>query len=190
MAEDDDEETAAVLTEHPHPPPGLRVKLDKGFKQGIYCTYVEYDALVSQVGFMAARRQALAYGALLRGQLGRMAGHALDDTDDASHSGDPRRKYDLESTFLSFALTTDDGRWHDAAMTERFRIALLRADQQWDQAQAGVDARRRDGRREAFRHRLDTLLAGESYRQVDAATKERLLAEITALVFPPKGREL
>ena len=75
-------------------------------------------------------------------------------------------------------------------MTARFRLALLRADQQWDQAQAGMDTQRRAGRQDAFRRRLDALLDGESYRHLDAATKERLLAEVTALVFPLKGRGL
>lgn len=46
---------------------------------------------------------------------------------------------------------------------------------------------RRQGRVEAFRRRLGTLLEDESYRHVEAATKERLLAEVTELVFPPKG---
>ena len=41
-----------------------------------------------------------------------------------------------------------------------------------------------------FRQKLETLLEAEAYRQLDGTTKERLLAEITALAFPPKGREL
>ena len=91
---------------------------------------------------------------------------------------------------MLFALTSEDGRWHDDAIKERFHIALLRADQQRDQHQAGVNEQRRDDRRERFRQRLETLLAGDSYRQMDGAMKERLLAEVTALVFAPKGREL
>ena len=75
-------------------------------------------------------------------------------------------------------------------MKERFQVALLRTDQQRDQMQAREDARRRDGRRESFRRRLDALLSGEPYRTVDAGTKERLLAEVTDLAFPPRGREL
>ncbi len=94
----------------------------------------------------------------------------------------------MENTFLSIAVTSEDGRWHDKAIRESFRVALLRADQAWDQMQAGKDEERRDSLRERFRQRLGTLLDGEAYRHVDAATKERLLAEVKALVFSPKGR--
>jgi hypothetical protein len=48
---------------------------------------------------------------------------------------------------------------------------------------------RHSSRRGRFRQRLDALLAGEVYRHVDAATRERLLAEVTALAFPPRGME-
>jgi hypothetical protein len=75
-------------------------------------------------------------------------------------------------------------------MTERFQVALVRTDQQQDQMQTREDARRRDGRREAFRRRLDALLSGEPYRTVDPGTKERLLVQVTDLAFPPRGREL
>jgi hypothetical protein len=92
-------------------------------------------------------------------------------------------------TFLSFAITAEDGHYHDAALKERFRIALLRADQEWDQVQARAGDKRRDSRRDRFRQRLDTLLASEVYRHVDGVTKERLLSEVTELAFPPKGRE-
>jgi hypothetical protein len=118
-----------------------------------------------------------------------MAGYSPDGIEDFSHSGDPRRKHDLEHTFLSFALTSNDGLWHDAAMKRQFQIAPLRADQQWDQHQARLDAKRRDRQRESFRQRLDTLLEGENFRHIDGATKERLLAEVTALVFLAKGYE-
>jgi hypothetical protein len=119
-----------------------------------------------------------------------MEGFSIGAIDDASHSGDHRRKRDLECSFLSFDVTSEDGRWHDEAIKERFRIALLRADQLRDQHQAGMKERRRADSRERFRQRLERLLEGEAYRQLDAATKERLLAEVTALVFSPKGREL
>jgi hypothetical protein len=75
-------------------------------------------------------------------------------------------------------------------MTKRFHLVLLQADQQWDQAQAGAHARRRAGRQDAFRQRLETLLDGESYRHLDAATKERRLAEVTALAFAAREPEL
>ena len=184
----DDE--AATLAEHRLRRTGMQVKLDRGFEPGVYGICIEFDRLASQIGFTAARRQALAYGAVLRSQLGSAAGYVLGDAEDASRVGGPGQKFDLDSTFLLFDLATDDGSWRDADMTEQFRLALLRADQHWDQAQAGLDERRRDGRRERFRQRLATLLEGEAYRQVDAATKERLLAEVTAMAFPPKGREL
>ena len=93
-------------------------------------------------------------------------------------------------TFLSFAVTADDGRYHDAAIKEQFRIALLRAQQECDQFQARAGEQRRDSRRDRFQRRFDTLLAGEAYRHVDAATRERLLAEVTELAFPPKERGL
>jgi hypothetical protein len=54
--------------------------------------------------------------------------------------------------------------------------------------QAGRDEERRDSRRARFRQLLGTLLDGEAYRHVDAATKERLLAEVTTLVYSPRGR--
>lgn len=87
-------------------------------------------------------------------------------------------------------LRRDVGGRRDAAIKERFRIALLRADPEWDQHQAGADERRRGSRREQFRQRLGTLLEGKAYRQLEAATKECLLTEVTALIFPPKGRGL
>jgi hypothetical protein len=187
---EEDSEGSSLLTEHRLGRTGLVVKLDKGFEQGVYCVWIEYDGLADQVGFSAARRQALDYTARLRGQLARMARYDIEDIEDASQSGDGRRKRDLESTFLSFAVTTHDGRWRDADVTERFQVALLRANQEWDQAQARADGQRREDRRDRFRQRLDTLLAGDAYRHVDAATKERLLAEVTALAFPAPGRGL
>ena len=117
-----------------------------------------------------------------------MAGYAIDVIEDDSRSGGPGRKRDLECQFLYFALTSEDGRWHDDAIKERFRIALLRADQQRDQHQASVDERQRDDRRKRFQQRLETLLAGEAYQQMDGAMKERLLAEVTEMVFPAKAR--
>jgi hypothetical protein len=183
-------ESNESLAEHRLGRSGMVVKLDRGFEQGVYGIVVEYDELAAKVGFSAARRQALDYAGRLRGQLSRMARYEVEEIEDASRSGDPRRKRDLESTFLSFAVTTHDGRWRDPDMTERFQVALLRTDQQRDQMQAREDGRRRDGRRETFRRRLDALLSGEPYRTVDAGTKERLLAEVTDLAVPSRGREL
>jgi hypothetical protein len=114
-------------------------------------------------------------------------GHDLGATEDPSRIGGAGRKRDLETTFLSFAVTAGDGRFLDAALNEQFQTALLRTQQGWDQLQARTGEERRDSRRDRFRQRLDTLLAGEAYRRVERATKERLLAEVTALAFPTKG---
>ena len=184
------EDESETLAEHRLGRSDLLVKLDRGFEPGVYGVTIEYHSLSDRVGFAAARRQALDYAARLHGQMARTEGYAIDDIDDASQSGDPRRKHDLECRFLYFALTSEDDCWHDDDIKDCFRIALLRADQQRDQNQAGLDERRREDRRERFRQRLDELLKGREYRQVDAATKERLLAEVTAMVFPPRGREV
>jgi hypothetical protein len=168
----------------------MPVKLERGFKQGVYCVGVDYEQLAERIGFEKARRKAITYTQLLHEQMGHMRGFRLDGIEDFSHSGDPRRKRDLESTFLSFALTANDGLWHDAAMKRQFQTAPMRADQQWDQHQADLEARRRDHRRERFRRRLESLLEGDAYGQLDAATKKRLLTDVTALVLLPKEREL
>jgi hypothetical protein len=178
----------APLVEHRLGRTGLVAKLDKGFEKGVYCLYVEFGGISDRIGFTAARRQALDYCSRLQMQLANTEGYRLAALEDPSQSADPRRKHDMEYTFLSIAVTSEDGRWHDKAIKEKFRVALLRADQAWDQMQAGRDEERRDSRRERFRERLGTLLDGEAYRHVDAATRERLLAEVTALVFSPKGR--
>lgn len=190
MTEWSAEEPYPSLAEHRLGRSDLLVKLDRGFEQGVYGICIDYAPLAERVGFTAARRQALDYAVRLHGQLARVEGYAIDDIEDDSRLAGPGRKRDLECRFLLFALTSEDGRWHDDAITERFRIALLRADQQRDQHQAGVNEHRRDDRRERFRQRLDVLLKSEAYRHVEAATKERLLAEVTALVFPARGRDL
>ncbi|HTU23374.1 MAG TPA: hypothetical protein VMG10_35390 [Gemmataceae bacterium] len=184
------EDESETLAEHRLGRSDLLVKLDRGFEPGVYGVTIEYQSLSDRVGFAAARRQALDYAARLHGQLARAEGYAIDDIDDASHSGNPQRKRDLECRFLYFALTAEDGSWHDNDIKERFRLALLRADQERDQHRAGVDERKREDRRERFRQRLEGLLEGEAYRQIDAATKERLLAEVTAIVFASRGRGL
>ena len=45
---------------------GLHVKLDKGFEQGNYCLFVEFDGLATRIGFRSAHRQALEYCASSR----------------------------------------------------------------------------------------------------------------------------
>ena len=186
----DEEAARALLDSYRLGESGLEVKLDKGFKPGVYGVTVEYAGAARRHGFTAAQRQARHYAARLHGQLAGMAGDTLDDPEDASLNAEPGRKRDLEATFVTFAVTTDDGNWHDDAMKERFRTALLRTEREWDQHQAAADERRRGGRRERFRQRLDALLEGEAYRHLDGAMKERLLAEVTELVFTPRGREL
>jgi hypothetical protein len=188
MTDRGEEESYETLVAH-RPQAGLLVKLDQGFTQGVYNIVVEYDELADRVGFTVARRQALDYAVVLKERMAHAEGYSLKSLEDASQHGAPGRKRDLESTFLSFAVASDNGSWHDAAMKEQFRVALLRADQEWDQHQARTDKRRQDGRRERFRQRLDALLAGEAYRKMDGAMKERLLAEVTALAFPVRDRE-
>lgn len=185
---DEEGEAETLLADHRLDRLGLRVKLDKGFAAGCYCCYVEYDEAAARVGFTAARRLAVAYGSLLKGQLSRSGDLRLGEMDDPSRSGDRRRRRDLEATFLSFPVETADGRFRDAAVAEQFRVAYLRAGQQWDQVQAGAMTRREARRQDAFRQRLEALLNGDGYRQLDSATRERLLAEIPPLAFGPPGR--
>ena len=182
-----EEETDCVLATHRLGRRGLQVKLDKGFDEGTYCVYCEFEELSEQVGFTAARRAAEEYCAELKEQLGRLPGYALGETEDASRTNDPRRKRDLELTFLSFPVETSDGRFHDAAMREQFRVAFLRAGQAWEQEEARGQTHRRNTRQERLRQQLAALLDGDAYAAVDAATKERLLAEVPALAFPPRG---
>lgn len=97
------------------------------------------------------------YCALLKRHLGSLLACEPGDTEDGSRSGDPRRKRDLEGTFLWFAIQTNDGQFHDDRMLERFRVALLRAGQAWEQADAKERTRRRDSGMEKFRQRLADL---------------------------------
>lgn len=184
----EDGESYAALVEQRLGRQGLEVKLDRGFEDGVYCSYVQYEVLASRIGFTAARRQAGEFCALLKGRLAACSGYSLGEVEDASRTGDPRRKRDLELTYLTFPVLAADGRYHDAAVKEEFRIALLRAGQQWDQVQARADNRRHVSRLDAFRRRLGALLAGDAYRHVDDATKARLLDEVSTLAFPPRGR--
>ena len=150
---------------------------------------MEFDELAQRVGFAAAHRLAKQYGGLLRDQVRRAGSATVGDIEDASRDAAPGRKRDLEATFLSFNLSTGDGRYDDQAMEKQFRDASLRTGQAWDQAQARGQEQRRGNRRESFRRQLAELLDGEAYAQVDAATKERLLADVTALAFRPRGTE-
>jgi hypothetical protein len=160
-----------VLAEHRQDRAGLRVKSDR-------------------VGFSAAHRVAREYCAHVKAHLSRVMRGDIGETDDASRAAGPGRKRDLESTFLSFPVRLGGRHINDTAMTRQFRVALLRADQQWDQIQARSHALHRDMRRAAFQQRLATVLAGEAYQHVDAVTKERLLADVTGIVFPAAGRGL
>jgi len=184
----EDGESYEVLVEQRLGRQGLEVKLDRGFEDSVYCVYVEFDGQAGRVGFTAAHRQAEEFCALLNAQLARHSRHSIGEIEDASRTGDRRRRRNLELTYLAFPVVTADGRHHDDAMKEEFRVALLRAGQQWDQAQARADTRRHASRRDAFRERLGALLAGDAYRHMDDTTKERLLEEIPPLAHPPRGR--
>src|SRR4051812_11745833 len=105
VTEDGDGEGCWLLAEQWLRRSGLGVKLDKGFAEGTYCVYVEFDALADKVGVAAARRKAADYCALLKGHLGQGAGYKLGETEDATRHGGRGRKRDLEATFLSFPLT-------------------------------------------------------------------------------------
>jgi hypothetical protein len=189
MTDDGEGEPSGVLVEHRLNRGGLQVKLDKGFEKGTYCVYIEFDELSARAGFMAARRMAREYCTLLKSELSRSHEYTLGKIEDSSRSSDPRRKHDLEATFLSFPVQTGDGRYHDHAMKEHFRLAALRTGQVWDQVQARAQTHRRHTRQEQFRQQLRELLNGETYVAVDASTKERLLDEIPLLAFPPRGIE-
>ena len=184
----EDGEAGSVLVEQRLGRQGLDVKLDRGFEDGVYCVYVEFDALASRVGFAAAHRQAVEFGGLLHRQLAQMSRHSIGDVEDPSYTGDPQRKRDLELTYLAFPVLTCDSRYRDAGVMEEFKLALLRAGQQWDQLQARADTRRHASRKDAFRERFGALLAGDAYRGIDDATKAQLLNDVLTLTFPPRGR--
>ena len=187
MTDESQEEDYGVLAQHRLGQRGLAVKLDRGFEEGTYCAYVEFENLASQIGFQAARRQALKYCNLLKGQLGRFSGFSLDNIEDASREAAPGRKRDLELTYLCFSMVSSDGRFHDETVTEAFRLAVGRVGQQWDQMQARAAVQRQDSRREHFLQKLEKLLSGPAYSRMDEATKQRLLDEVPALAFSPRG---
>jgi len=183
MQAGDEKENWAPLAEHRLDRTGLHVKLDKGFEEGTYCVYVEFDDLAARQSFTGARRAAVAYCAGLKGQLARSEGYAFGDIEDGSRTGDARRRRNLEGTFLSFTVTVADGQYHDSDVREDFRAAFIRAGQAWDQIEARAQAQRRKGREEDFRRRLARVLEGAEYAGMDAATKERLLSEVPPLAF-------
>jgi hypothetical protein len=189
MMEEDGEESRSVLAAQRLERQGFDIKLDRGFAEGTYCVYLEFASLAERVGFAPARRLAGEYCALLKAQLGEASGYRVGATEDGSRTGDRRRKRDLEMTFLSFALDSRDGRFHDDAMRSEFRVALLRAGQAWDQHEAKAKDLLRESRQEKFRRQLAGLLDGKGYGHLDPATKERLLADVTSLAFPPRGTE-
>jgi hypothetical protein len=80
------EETYALLAEHRLDRTGLEVKLDRGFEAGTYGVTIEFDELARRVGFSKARRTAGKYCSLLKNQLGRLPGHSLGETEDASRT--------------------------------------------------------------------------------------------------------
>ncbi len=190
MTGEGNEESWEVLAEYPMVREGLHVKLDRGFEQGTYCIYVEFNDLASRVGFAAAHRRAGEYCGLLNAELDRFAGHSVGETEDASRRAGSGRRRDLELTYLTFPVVMADGRFHDNAMLKEFRTAVLRTGQQWDQVQARIDTQKQERRRDAFRQQFGELLAGDAYQHLDKVTKDRLMDEVPALAFPPRGHEL
>jgi hypothetical protein len=187
MTGDEGRESSGVLAEYRLGRSGLVVKLDKGFASGTYVAYVEFDDLDGRVGFAAARRAAGEYAARLQRELSLLPEYATGAIEDPSRTDDPRRKRDLEMTFLSFPIETGDSRFHDQAMKASFRVAYLRAGQGWDQDQARAQTHRRHTRQEQFRQQLGRLLDSEAYAAVDAVTKARLLSEVPPLAFPARS---
>lgn len=66
MTGEGDEEFWQVLDEYRMSREGLHVKLDRGFEEGTYCIYVEFNDLASRVGVAAAHRRAGEYCGLLK----------------------------------------------------------------------------------------------------------------------------
>ena len=92
MMEDGDAESWEVLAEHRLGRQGLHVKLDRGFEDGVYCCYVEFEGLAERVGFSARGRVAGEYCELLKAELARRSLHSVDEIIDASRTDDPRRR--------------------------------------------------------------------------------------------------
>jgi hypothetical protein len=74
MTEEGAGEQFVLLAEQRLGRTGLEVKLDKGFAEGTYAVYVEFDDLAGKVGFAGAHRTARKYCDRLRGQLNRLPG--------------------------------------------------------------------------------------------------------------------
>jgi hypothetical protein len=190
MVDHDEEESPAPLAQFPLHNGKTLVKLDKGFARGTYGVTIEYDELAAAQGFRAAAKAAGAYAQQLRDQLSRFSHCTVGPTEDPSRDAGPGRKRDLESTFLYFPLEYGDGHWHDREMTERFRIAVLRANQAGEQDQARAQTQRRQTRQERFRQQLEDLLSGPAYAgHLDDRTRERLTQDVLRLAFPERGVE-
>jgi hypothetical protein len=114
--------------------------------------------------------------------------YSPDEIEDPSRSAGPRKKRDLELTYLTFPVVMHNGEFHDDAVKKEFGVALLRGGQQWDQMRAGAETKRHELRRVTFRRQLGELLGSDAYRHVDAKTKTQLLDDVTPLVFPSLGR--
>jgi hypothetical protein len=190
MEEGDEESLQEPLIEQRLAREGFVVKLDRGFEEGTYCVYVHFNELASRVGYAAARHRAGEYCGLVKAKLDCFAGHSVGETADAFAVGRARQRKEEEFHYVVLPVVMADGGYHDEAMKKEFRLAVVRAGQQWEQEQARVDTERQEARRDSFRVRLDALLGSDAYRQLDGATRERLLAEVPALAFPAKGIEL
>ncbi len=127
MPGNEEPEAAQVLARLPVHGRKIRVTLDKGFKEGVYCIHLEYDDLADAKGVPSASKTAMDYASLLRMRLSEFAGYSVGELDDASRHAGPGRRRDLESTFVSFPVEYADARWHDREITERFQLALNRA---------------------------------------------------------------
>jgi hypothetical protein len=188
-----EEEPYAPLVDAPVYRGGLHVKLDKGFDEGTYYVYVEFDGMSSRTSFAAARRAAQEYCPLLKGELDRLPGYSTGEIEDSTLTGDSGQNGDLGPNFLCFPIETSDGRYHDDAIKKQFRVAFARVGRVLDQAQAGEQAdaktHRRHARQERFRDQLDMLLHGDAYAGLDPALRERLLYEVPALAFPRRQIE-
>jgi hypothetical protein len=123
-----------ALVEYLHTSTGLHGTIEAD-GQGYYLVRVAFDGLLPQLGFLAARQKALAYGVFVQEALNDRGGCFVGDIDGLSRRGRPRKKLDLERTFVSFLIKSDDGSGYDAFMAKRFRRSLRWADQLW-QAQS------------------------------------------------------
>lgn len=189
MSEEREAEEYELVAEQRLPRSGLLVQIDRGFEDGTYGVCVCYDDRAERSGFEAARRKAGQFCNLLRQQLGQTPSYEVGQVEDASRKAGPGRKRDLENTFLSFSLTARDGRFHDEEVRNQFQMATLRAGLAWDREEARAQTRRRSCRQEEFRGKLEQLLESDPYAKMDAAMRQCLVEDVTALAFPGKGQE-